>query len=137
MNMPAGAKIPLTLVGASTATKARVARHEDTIKRLARLDMIGYEPTPPKGSAQMVVGEATVCLPLVGVIDMSAEKKRLGKAIADVESDMAKMDAKLSNPSFMAKAKPDAVEEAQERKAELDGQLTKLRAALRRVEAAA
>ncbi len=137
MNVPGGTKIPLTLVGASSTTKTRVSRHEDTIKRLARLDMIGYEKAPPKGAAQMVVGEATVCLPLAGVIDMSAEQRRLGKAIADAESDMAKMDAKLSNPSFMAKAKPDAIEEAKERKAELDGQLTKLKAALRRVEAAA
>ena len=75
-------------------------------------------------------------LPLAGVIDMAVEKKRLEKTIAGAVSDLAKMDAKLGNPSFMAKAAPDAIEEARERKAEVEGQIAKLRAAVRRVEAA-
>jgi valyl-tRNA synthetase len=47
------------------------------------------------------------------------------------------MDAKLSNPQFMAKAKEEAVEEARERKAELEETLKRLRAAVKRLEAAA
>jgi valyl-tRNA synthetase len=133
MNVPAGAKVPLVLVGASPETKARSARHEDTILRMARADAIRFEASAPKGSAQLVVAEATVCLPLAGVIDMAAEKARLEKAIAAVDGDMAKMDAKLNNPSFMSRAAPDAIEEAQERKAELTGQRGKLDAALKRV----
>jgi valyl-tRNA synthetase len=133
MNVPAGAKVPLVLVGASPETRARTARHEDTILRMARADTIRFEATAPKGSAQLVVAEATVCLPLAGVIDMAAEKARLEKAIAAVDGDMAKMDAKLGNPSFMSRAAPDAIEEAQERKAELTGQRGKLDAALKRV----
>ncbi len=137
MNVPAGAKVPLIITGASSETKERTARHEDTILRMARADGIRFEASPPKGSAQLVVGEATVCLPLAGVIDMAAETKRLEKAIASVDSDTAKMDAKLNNPNFMSRAAPEAIEEAQERKAELAAQRTKLAAALKRVEAAA
>ncbi len=136
MNVPGGAKIPLVLVGASHATRARAAQHMDTILRLARLDTLTHADAAPKGSAQMVVGEATACLPLAGVIDMQAEKKRLEKTIAGALSDLAKMDAKLSNPNFMSKADPDAIQEARERKAEVEGQLAKLRAAVARVEAA-
>ena len=51
MNVPAGAKIPLVLVGANKATRARRV-HEDTIKRLARIDAISFAKAPPKGSAR-------------------------------------------------------------------------------------
>ena len=81
MNVPAGAKIPLVLVGANKATRARAEHHEDTIKRLARLDAISFAKAPPKGSAQIVLGEATAALPLAGVIDMAAERARLVREI--------------------------------------------------------
>jgi valyl-tRNA synthetase len=133
MNVPASAKIPLVLVGASPETNARAHRHEDTILRMTRADAIRFEATSPKGSAQIVVGETTVCLPLAGIIDMSAEQSRLEKAIAAADSDAAKMSAKLDNPNFMQRASPDAIEEAQERMAELSAQRSKLAAALKRL----
>ena len=133
MNVPAGAKIPLVLTGASKETEARAARHNDTILRLARLDSVTFAGTAPKGSAQIVVGEATACLPLAGVIDMGVEKKRIEKSIAGVNSDMGKMDTKLSNPNFMSRADPEAIEETRERKVELTQQLAKLQAALGRL----
>ena len=40
MNVPGGTKTPLVVIGASKETQARVARHGDTIKRMARLDDI-------------------------------------------------------------------------------------------------
>ena len=133
MNVPAGAKLPLVITGASAVTQARAQRHNDTILRLARLDNVAFASSAPKGSAQIVVGEATACLPLAGVIDMSAEKKRLEKIKTGVVSDTAKMDAKLANPRFMANADPEAIEETHERKAELTVQLSKLEAALGRL----
>ena len=133
MNVPAGAKIALTLIGASKETRARVAHHHDTIQRMARTEDIGFGTAAPKGSAQIVVGEATVCLPLEGVIDMRAEKTRLEKEIAGVASDLGKMDAKLQNPSFMSRAKPEAIEETLERKAELAQAMGKLQAAVKRL----
>ena len=133
MNVPAGAKIPLVLMGASKETRARADRHADTIQRMARIDGMTFASAAPKGSAQIVIGEATVCLPLAGVIDMGAEKARLEKEIAGVASDLGKMDAKLLNPSFMSRAKPDAIEETLERKAELVQAMSKLQAAVKRV----
>ena len=63
---------------------------------------------------------------------MAAERERLDKEIEGVDSDIAKMDAKLTNPNFMSRAKPEAIEETQERKAELLVQHEKLKAALKR-----
>ena len=80
-----------------------------------------------------MTGETTAALPLHGIIDMGAEKKRLEKAIESANGDLAKMDAKLSNPSFMERAKPEAIEEAQDRKAELEAEKRRFTAALKRL----
>jgi valyl-tRNA synthetase len=134
MNVPVAAKLPLALPNAAPVVKERAKRHEETISRLARLDSITFPKATPKGAAVIVVGDATAALPLGGVIDAEAEAKRLGREIEKAESDLGKMDAKLSNPQFMAKAKEEAVEEARERKAELEGAIKRLRAAVRRLE---
>ena len=136
MNVPGGAKIPLIMVGASDAIRARAGRHTETIQRMARIDEIAFSAAAPKGAAQLVVGETTVALPLAGIIDMAAEKQRLMKDVASAEGDLAKMTAKLTNPSFMERAKPEAIEETLERKAELESILAKLAVALKRVEQA-
>ena len=133
MNIPAGAKVPLVIVGADKAVKDCAQRHEATIARLARIDNLSFAKSAPKTAAVLVIGETTAAIPLAGLIDMAAESKRLEKEIAAAESDIAKMDAKLDNPNFVARAKPEAIEEARERKAELEGQVKRLGAALNRL----
>ena len=134
MNVPAGAKIPLALVDGGKVLRDRIATHGDTLKRLARIDDISLVKSAPKGSAIVVAGDTTAALPLAGIIDMDAERKRLAREIEKAESDIAKMDAKLSNPSFMERAKPEAIDEARERKAELSGLVKRFSAALKRLE---
>ena len=136
MNVPPGAKVPLALVGAGKATRARADHHEDTIKRLARIDTISFPKAPPKGSAQIVLGDTTAALPLAGVIDMAVERVRLERETEKAKAEIRKVDAKLGNESFLAKAPPEVVEENRERKAEFEALIAKLQAALRRVEAA-
>ncbi len=133
MNIPAGTKVPLVMVAGDEPVRDRVARHEDTIARLARLEGITFAASAPKESAVLVVGDTTAAIPLKGLIDFEAEKKRLEKEIAAADSDIAKMDAKLENPNFMSRAKPEAVEEAQLRKTELHGQVKRLTAAMKRL----
>ncbi|MEE8579411.1 MAG: valine--tRNA ligase, partial [Hyphomicrobium sp.] len=135
MNVPAGAKVPLALPGATAALRQRARRHEETISRLARLESISFPKAPPKGAALIVVGETTAALSLAGVIDMGAEMKRLEREIEKAESDLGKMDTKLANPQFLAKAKEAAVEETRERKVELEGTIKRLAAAVTRLQA--
>ena len=137
MNVPAGAKVPLALVGVGKAARARAEHHEDTIKRLARLDTISFARTAPKGSAQIVFGDTTAALPLAGVIDMGAERARLAREIEKSLAEIRKIDAKLANENFVAKAPPEVVEENRERKTGFEGEVQKLQAALKRIEAAA
>ncbi|MFA7308169.1 MAG: valine--tRNA ligase [Hyphomicrobium sp.] len=137
MSVPAGAKVPLVIVGANDVIRECVRRNDETLKRLARLDEIDFADMAPKGAALIVAGETTAALPLAGIIDMAAEKRRLAKEIEKADSDLKKMDAKLSNPQFMERAKEEAIEEAKERKAELEAEIKRFSAALKRLEDAA
>jgi valyl-tRNA synthetase len=136
MNVPIATKVPLSLPGATPEVRERARRHEETISRMARLESIGFPKTAPKGSAVLVVGDTTAAFPLAGVIDMGEEMKRLSREIEKAESDLSKMNAKLDNPQFMAKAKEEAVVETRERKDELEGTIKRLKAAVKRLEAA-
>ncbi|RAL98622.1 valine--tRNA ligase [Agrobacterium sp. MS2] len=133
MNVPPGATASLVVVGANTSTEARLDRHAAAIRRLARADEIRAADVAPKGSAQIIVGEATICLPLGNLVDLAAEKARLEKAIGKVDAEMERIDKKLSNEKFVANADPEVVAAERERKAELEIQLASLRTALTRV----
>ena len=76
MNVPAGAKIPLVIVGAGEESGTRVESQLQALIRMARLDRVDYASDVPGGSAQIVLGEATFALPLAGVIDIDAERVR-------------------------------------------------------------
>ena len=133
MNVPPGAVAPLVVVGANGVTRARLAHHEASIKRLARVESITLADEAPKGAAQIVVAEATACLPLGTLIDLSAEKARLEKAIAKVEQEMGRIAGKLANEKFVANANPEVVAAERERYQELEQQKASLDMALSRV----
>ncbi|KWT85852.1 valine--tRNA ligase [Agrobacterium tumefaciens str. B6] len=133
MNVPPGATASLVVVGANTSPEARLDRHAAAIRRLARADEIRAAEVAPKGPAQIIVGEATVCLPLGNLVDLAAEQTRLEKAIGKVDAEMERIDKKLSNEKFVANADPEVVAAERERKAELEVQLASLRTALTRV----
>ncbi|MES5096994.1 valine--tRNA ligase [Agrobacterium sp. BA1120] len=133
MNVPPGATAPLVIVAANPTTEMRLDRHSAAIRRLARADEILAADVAPKGSAQLVLGEATVCIPLGNLIDIAAEKARLEKAIGKAESELERIDKKLSNEKFVSNADPEVVAADRDRKAELEVQIKSLKVALQRV----
>jgi valyl-tRNA synthetase len=135
MNVPAAAKVPLILAGANDQTRARVAVHAETIKRLARLDSLDFG-RPQAGAVQIVLDEATLALPLAGIIDIGAESQRLKREIDKVGSEIKQLDAKLANEKFVSRAPEHVVEEQRERKTEAEATAAKLEQALKRLEAA-
>jgi len=133
MNVPAGAKIPLVIVGAGEDTGTRVEGQLASLTRLARLEEIKYGDQVPPSSAQIVIGEATFALPLAGIIDFDAERVRLKREIAREEVEIGKIDKKLSNEQFVAKAPEEVIEEQRERREEAVSRLERLKAALARL----
>ncbi|TCR92649.1 valine--tRNA ligase [Rhizobium sp. BK376] len=133
MNVPPAATAPLVVIGGNNLTRERLFRHDAAIKRLARVEDISLADTAPKGAAQIVVGEATVCLPLGSLIDLAAEKSRLEKAIGKGEAEIARIVGKLSNEKFVANANPEVVAAERDRLVELESQRESLQVALARV----
>src|SRR6478752_7581344 len=130
------AAIPLVLAGASAETRARAERWSEFIKRLARVSDISSAAAPPQASVQLVVRGETAALPLKGVIDIAAERARLGKEMQKADADIARVDAKLNNPNFMARAPEEVVEEEKEKREEAVARKAKIAEALERLKGA-
>jgi valyl-tRNA synthetase len=137
MMIPAGTAIPLVLVGVSAETDARAGRWAEVIKRLARLSSILISATLPEGAVQLVVRGDVAALPLKGVIDFAAEQARLEKEISRAAADIARIDAKLSNPNFVSRAAEEVVEQERERREEAEARRLKINEALERLKGAA
>jgi valyl-tRNA synthetase len=133
MNVPAGAQIPLVLVAASTDVVTRALAWDGTLRRLARLSAIRFEDAPPKSSAQMIVRGVIAALPLEGVIDIAAERARLSKELGKQQGEATKIEGKLSNADFVARAPEEVVEENRDRLAETLSQIEKIKSALERL----
>src|SRR5229473_3098911 len=73
LNVPAGAKLKLLVVGANATTQNRLDTHRAAIERLSRVEGIEAAASAPKAALQIVVGEATYALPVGDVIDLKAE----------------------------------------------------------------
>jgi valyl-tRNA synthetase len=127
------AAIPLVLANVSAETKARAERWAEFIKRLARVSEISSATAAPQGSVQLVVRGEVAVLPLKGVIDLAAERARLGKEMQKAESDIARVDAKLGNVNFVARAPEEVVEEEKEKREEALGRMAKIAEALERM----
>jgi valyl-tRNA synthetase len=135
MNVPPGTPAPVLLRDAASESLARAARWIGEIKRLARAsEVAALGGEMPKGSAQTVLDEATVVIPLAGLIDLEAERSRLGRERAKAAQEASKLEQKLANPDFVRRAPPEIVEENRERLAAVQADVARLDAALRRLD---
>lgn len=133
INVPPAAQVPLAVVGASAETVRRLGVHDALIRRLARISAIDIVEASPKGAVQIVVGEATLALPLAGVVDIAAERTRLGKELDKAAKEIAKIEAKLGNEQFVSRAPEEVIEEQRERLAEAQQLAAKFSLALDRL----
>jgi valyl-tRNA synthetase len=107
-----GAKLDAFLPDPSAATRGIIERNPGAIERLARLNGIRFEAAPAGAAMQIGAGDANIVVPLEGVIDIAAEKARLTKALELSTKEAKSLEGRLSNPAFVEKAKPEAVEKA-------------------------
>jgi len=129
LNVAGGLKISLLIKDANETNKNRIKIHNDIIKKLARLDSISETTDVPKNSAQLVIDEATIILPLEGVIDLDKEKERLAKEITKWKDEIKKAQAKLNNKNFVDRAPKEIVDENKERLVTGKNMIEKLEAA--------
>jgi valyl-tRNA synthetase len=137
MNVPASSLIPLDLINPSATTLERAKLWDDALNRLAKISGAFTRPAPQPGSVQLVVAGDVAALPLKGVIDLTAERARLAKEMAKCDADIARVEAKLGNPNFVARAPEEVVEEEKEKREEAQMRKAKIAEALERLEGAA
>ena len=128
-----GARLEAYLAEPSARTRAVIEANPAAIERLARLSAIHFAPAPAGAAMQIGAGDATLVLPLEGVIDIAAEKARLEKALATSQKEAKALEGRLGNPSFVERAKPEAVEKARADHAHHSAEAQRLAAALARL----
>ena len=109
---------PARFVAATVAAGAQVGlleRQRALVSRLARVAdqqlMIAERlAEKPEAAATLVLGEVEVFLPLAGLIDLEAERARLGKELEAAEADIARREARLGNAGFVEKAPPAVIQ---------------------------
>jgi valyl-tRNA synthetase len=137
MNVPASSLIPLDLINPSETTLERAKLWDDALNRLARISGTFTRPAPQPGSVQLVIAGDVAALPLKGVIDLAAERARLAKEMAKCDADIARVEAKLGNPNFVARAPEEVVEEEKEKREKAQMRKAKIAEALERLVGAA
>jgi valyl-tRNA synthetase len=135
MNVPAAATVPLTLAEASAVSSARFARHRPVIEALARVRARAGGEAAPKGAIQLVFDEASLFLEIAGLVDVDEERARLRRELAKAEAEIDRLDTKLSDERFLARAPEAVVAEQRERRIEADLSRRKLDRAVARLSA--
>ncbi len=131
MNIPGAAELA-AYATAQPRQREWAERHLDQIKRLARLKEVAFA-LPGAKMIQIGVDGAELFLDAASAIDLGQERARLAKEKGTIELELSKIAQKLGNAQFMAKAKPEAIEEQRERQAEKEAALARVGAALARL----
>jgi valyl-tRNA synthetase len=110
-----------------------IAANRHFLERLARLTVVYPDSAPASAAMRVTVPHATLVVLLEGAIDVSAERARLAKGAEAAEKDRDSLAARLANPNFTERAKPEAVEKARSDHEAKSAEAERLRAALERL----
>jgi valyl-tRNA synthetase len=110
------------LLEAQRALIVRLARvADDQLTIVERLD------SKPAQAAALVVGDVEVFLPLAGLIDLQAERTRLGKELEAAQAEIGRREARLGNAGFVDKAPANVVQRERDGLAAIQATAAKLR----------
>jgi len=115
-------------------TKAEANRQ--MIVNLARLTAFTVQPAgeKPKAAATGLISDATIFVPLEGIIDFDKETGRLEKELGKLTGELTGIAKKLGNEDFLAKAPENVVQKVRNRHVELLEKQQKLEANLNRIQ---
>jgi valyl-tRNA synthetase len=135
LNVPASAKINVRVTGADAATQNAIEESSAMIMRMARIENITFDTTPPQhGEAQIPLSSGTLLLPLAGLIDFAAESARLSKQAERLQKEISGLEARLNNKEFVAGAPEDIIEEQREKLSAAQDNHEKIQKALAQIQ---
>jgi valyl-tRNA synthetase len=133
LNISPAVKIAAYVEDCAAEGHALCAILSEQLMRMARLDSLTMGTAPAGNALRVASKEMTIVLPLEGIIDLSAERARLTKALELARKEAASLATRLGNPIFAEKAKPEAVAKAREDYAEKTAQSARLQESLARL----
>ena len=92
-------------------------------------------PADADGMAVAVTEDARLFIPLAELVDVEAELAHIRKDLKKAESDLERMEVKLKNEAFLAKAPENVVAAERERGEKLKALVENLRTSLNKLEA--
>ena len=143
--VPPGAMLAAYVQHLGDSAGERIIKYLDQIKKIARVTfmpiiemqdghaMLQISHVIAPTMVQLIYLDSNFTLNLMGTVDLGKERARLRKEAAAVRGELDKIAAKLDNEQFVAKAKPEAVEEQRERESQARAALARLDAALERI----
>ncbi|MGB4309585.1 MAG: valine--tRNA ligase, partial [Candidatus Cloacimonadaceae bacterium] len=101
-------------------------KYQTYLQGLAKVEELntGVDIQKPRACLAAVVRNIEIFMPLSGLIDIEAEKQRLGKQVEKIEKELASIEAKLNNPNFVNNAKAEVVEDHRKRREDVEVKLT-------------
>ena len=126
-----GRTVTLLARNGTVEDRRRLGQHADLLRVLARLERCEWldDAEAPQAATQ-VVGQLELLVPLAGLIDIDAERERLGRETTKLEQEITRLEARLANPGFTGKAPPAVVERERARLADLGAARDTLRTQL-------
>ena len=129
-------EIPAVVLSEKKAWRDLLQAEAPLVKLLARLSELEVrEAGRPEAAASVVLSEAEVFVPLSGLVDMAQELSRLYKEKEKTEKELSRVETRLNNPQFLAKAPSEVVEKEKARARELQEKLQRIQENIRRFEA--
>ena len=128
MDIPPGKPLPVILENASEADVRRANEHASLLQRVGRVEsvtLLGGGEEPP-AAATALLDQLRLLVPMKGIIDVDAERKRLGKQLEKLRTDLDRARAKLDNPNFVNNAPANVVTQEKQRAAEFERQAAQL-----------
>ena len=130
MNVPLGRKGEVILQPATADLAAVLAENLPFIKTLATAEpihIIAVGDAKPENAVSRVINGIEVYLPLKGLIDVEKETARMNKELQGLENELSRIDGKLSNEGFLAKAPAAVLEQQKARRAEVTEKMAAIR----------
>jgi valyl-tRNA synthetase len=127
MNIPVERKARVIVDGPKEKLNI-LGQHENHIKRLAMVETLhlGGDTEKPKEAATSLVGDLEVCVPLEGLIDLKAERNRVGREIMRLKEILSGLNQKLNTPQFVEKAPAEIIEKEKQKQSDFREKITKL-----------